>query len=273
MADQQQTQPVLGIHLIVGQQPEILEDVGPEMVGFIDDQDGAAARVGAQAGDLGLDLAIERGAGAFDAEAHLPGDGLVEVHDVAGGERHVDDAVEAGVELREDFATGAGLAAAAVAGDQPDAAQVEEVREADLELATGGRGKQIVGAISGPKGCCVRAKCLRYMIRNPRRACAAGGPAAARWPALGREVLRGVVAAHEAVGVGIDGFGGPTGGRPGRRPGRRACARRVVAQRDRLADERRVDLVDDAVEADGAVLLDLAFLLEEEESVRSLVGS
>ena len=95
-----------------------------------------------------LDLAIERGARAFDAEAHLPGDGLEEVHDVAGGERHVEDAIEPGVELGEDAAHGAGLAAAAVAGDQADAAQVEQVREADVELATAGRGKELVGARS-----------------------------------------------------------------------------------------------------------------------------
>ncbi len=49
------------------------------------------------------------------------------------------------MELGEDAARGAGLAAAAVAGDQADAAQVEQVREADVELATAGGGKELVG--------------------------------------------------------------------------------------------------------------------------------
>jgi hypothetical protein len=49
------------------------------------------------------------------------------------------------VQLGEDAARGAGLAAAAVAGDQPDASQVEQVREADVELATAGGGKEFVG--------------------------------------------------------------------------------------------------------------------------------
>ena len=41
--------------------------------------------------------------------------------------------------------------------------------------------------------------------------------------------------------------------------------RGVVAERDGLADERGVDFEDDAVETDGAVVLDLALLLEEKE--------
>ena len=87
LAEQEQAEAVLGVHLVVGEQAEILEDVGAEMMRFVDDEDGADARIGAEPGDLALDLPIERGAGAFDGEAHLPGDGLVEVHDVAGGER------------------------------------------------------------------------------------------------------------------------------------------------------------------------------------------
>jgi hypothetical protein len=45
----------------------------------------------------------------------------------------------------QDAATGAGLAAAAVAGDEADAAQVEQMREADVELAGAGGGKEFVG--------------------------------------------------------------------------------------------------------------------------------
>ena len=145
LAEQEQAQARLGIHLIVGEQAEILEDIGAEVVRFVDDEDGPGAGVGAEARHLRLDLPVERGAGAFDAQPHLPGDGLEEIHHVAGGERHIEDAIETGVELGEDAARGAGLAAAAVAGDQADAAQVEQMREADVELATAGGGEEFVG--------------------------------------------------------------------------------------------------------------------------------
>ena len=61
------------------------------------------------------------------------------------GEGDVEDAVETGVELSHDFATRAGFPAAAIAGDQADAAQVEQMRETDVEFATGDGGKQILG--------------------------------------------------------------------------------------------------------------------------------
>ena len=74
-----------------------------------------------------------------------------------------------------------------------------------------------------------------------------------------------MVAAHEAIGVGIDRFRGP--GRPPLDHDGDAArqAGGVVAERDGLADEGGVDLEDDAVETDGAVGLDLALFLEEEE--------
>jgi hypothetical protein len=38
------------------------------VVGFVDDEDRSGARVGTETGDFAFDLAIERGAGAFDTE-------------------------------------------------------------------------------------------------------------------------------------------------------------------------------------------------------------
>jgi len=147
----------------LGRDRRILEDIGAEVVRFVDDEDRPCARVGTQARHLGLDLPVERRAGAFDAEAHLPGDGLEEVHHVASGERHVEDAIKTGVELGEDAARGAGLAATAVAGDQADAAQVEQMREADVELATAGRGKELVGADLLAEGVAREGEMFRYM--------------------------------------------------------------------------------------------------------------
>ena len=74
-----------------------------------------------------------------------------------------------------------------------------------------------------------------------------------------------MVAADEAIGVGIDAVGGADGAALDDDGDAAREVRWVVAQRDGLADQRGVDLEDDAVEADGAVLLDLALLLEEKE--------
>jgi len=152
---------------------------------FVDHEDGPGARVAAEAGHLTLDLPVERGAGAFDAEAHLPGDGLEEVHDVAGGERDVEDAVEAGVELGEDAARGASLAAAAVAGDQTDAAQVEQVREADVELATAGRGKELVGRDFLPEGMAREGEVLAIHDQKSSSSFRSGKPGAGTLGVLG----------------------------------------------------------------------------------------
>jgi hypothetical protein len=82
---------------------------------------------------------------------------------------------------------------------------------------------------------------------------------------LRRQLFGAVIASDETVRVGIDGLGGldrMTGAQDLNAAG---GAGRVVAEGDGLADERGVDLIGDAVETDGAVLLDLAFLLEEED--------
>ena len=152
VAEQHETEAVLGIHLVIGEESQILEDIWPQVVGFVDDEDGADTRIGAEARDFVLDLAMERGAGAFDGEAHFPRDRFVEVHDVARGERDVDDAIEPGVQAGEDLATGARLPAAAIAGDEADAPQVEQMGEPDIEFATAGGGKEILRRDLGPKG-------------------------------------------------------------------------------------------------------------------------
>ena len=36
VAEEHETEPVLRIHLVIGQQPQILEDIRPQVVGFVD---------------------------------------------------------------------------------------------------------------------------------------------------------------------------------------------------------------------------------------------
>jgi hypothetical protein len=56
------------------------------------------------------------------------------------------------MQLGQDFATRAGFPAAAVTGDEADAAQVEQMRQADVEFATARRGKEILGRDLGAEG-------------------------------------------------------------------------------------------------------------------------
>ena len=82
------------------------------------------------------------------------------------------------------------------------------------------------------------------------------------------ERLGGVVAADEAVLVEVDALGLLVLAPLEVDVHGTASAGGVEAEQDGLADKRGIDLVDDAEEADGAVPLDLAFLLEEKHLVQ-----
>jgi hypothetical protein len=64
------------------------------------------------------------------------------------------------VQGREHLAAGAGLAAAAVAGDEPDAAQLEEVSEPDLEFLGGSGGEEVLGLDLAGEGVGEKAEVL-----------------------------------------------------------------------------------------------------------------
>ena len=89
---------------------------------------------------------------------------------------------------------------------------------------------------------------------------------------LRRELFGAVIAPDETVGVGIDGLGEVDWAARKQDVDTAGGAGGVVAERDGLADERGVDFVDNAVETDGAIGLDLAFLLEEEEVGEIIAG-
>ncbi len=71
---EEEAESVLRVHRVVGEQAHLLEHVAAKAVRFVEDEDGARARLGAQARHLVLDLPVERGATALDTESHLPRD-------------------------------------------------------------------------------------------------------------------------------------------------------------------------------------------------------
>ena len=92
-SDQQQAQAVLAIHGEVTQQAKIFEDVVAQVLGFVDDEHGELLGLAHQSSDFFADGAVGGGARAFGGQPQLPGDGLVHVEDVAGGEGDVDEPV------------------------------------------------------------------------------------------------------------------------------------------------------------------------------------
>ena len=143
--DEQQAQAPVGVHVEVGEQPEVFEDVVSEVVCLVDDEHGELLGFGDQAGDLVADGAIGVGSRAFGGQAEFPGDGHVHVEHAAGGERDVVDAMQSRVQSGGDVPADGGLAGADLAGQQADAAQFDEVLQARLGLAVGAGLEQLVG--------------------------------------------------------------------------------------------------------------------------------
>ena len=76
-SDEQHAQAVLGVHFVIAQEPEVLEDVIAQVVRFVDDEHGELLGLAHQAGDFGADGAVGGDARAFGGQPELPGDGLV----------------------------------------------------------------------------------------------------------------------------------------------------------------------------------------------------
>jgi hypothetical protein len=145
------------------------------VLGLVHDEDRPHLRLDAEPGHLGANDAVGGGAAPLGGQAQLPGDGLVHVGHVAGGERHVEDSVEAGVERGRHLAADGGLAAPGLAGDEADATQVEEVAQAHLQLGRGGGGEQILRCEVLPEGVTGEAEVLAvhgqssFFARSARR--------------------------------------------------------------------------------------------------------
>ena len=146
--DQQHAEAAFGVHAEVGEQAEILEHVVAKVLGLVDDQDGQLRGLLDEAGDLVADGAVGGGAGALLGQAQFPCYGLVYVEHVAGGQRDVVDAVQTGMEPGGDAPADGGLAGPHLAGEQSDAAQLDEVLQARLGLAVcAGLEQLVVGEV------------------------------------------------------------------------------------------------------------------------------
>ena len=158
------------------------------MPGLVDDQDGELPGLLDEPRDLVADGAVGGGAGALLGQAELPGDGLVHVEHVAGGQRHVVDAVQAGMEAGGDAAADGGLAGPDLAGQEADAAELDEVPEARLGLAVGAGLEQFVGGevvLEGQPGegevAQVHQSFSLFCLPRSRKAMRDGGGSGAGW--------------------------------------------------------------------------------------------
>ena len=68
-SDEQHAQAVLGVHFVIAQEPEVLEDVIAQVVRFVDDEHGELLGLAHQASDFGADGAVGGGARAFGGKA------------------------------------------------------------------------------------------------------------------------------------------------------------------------------------------------------------
>ena len=179
-----EAEAVVGVHRVVGEEAQLFEHIAAQVMGLVDDEHRPEARFGAQARDLGANLAVERSAVALDGETKLPGDALVHVHRVARGQRDVGDLVESPVKLRAEAAASGRLAAAAVARDEADAAQLDQVGEPDMRFGDARRHKQLVRQDAVGEGIAGHAKVFgvhqrssvsSLRLRRSRSRRAAGG--------------------------------------------------------------------------------------------------
>jgi hypothetical protein len=150
-AHQQQTEPILRIHPVVGQQPQILQHLVARMMGLIPDRDG---RWRASSVRRPISPRIARKGAArlrsIGSPSSRPMD-LVHVQHIAGRERHIEHPIQPRVQGGGHLVAYRGLARAGLAGHQTDGAQHQQMRPppptgARPMPAAGERGKAEAGA-------------------------------------------------------------------------------------------------------------------------------
>jgi hypothetical protein len=142
LAEEDEGEERSGIHVVIEEETELVEELRREEMGFVDDEEDEAALAGEVGeGDTELREEAREAKGRFDLEgqenlAIEGGDGEV-------GVGEVDDGVDIGVEGVGEGADGGGLAGADVPGDESGEALLEGEGEAALDFLVTARGEQV----------------------------------------------------------------------------------------------------------------------------------
>jgi hypothetical protein len=133
-----------GVHVVVEEEAELVEEVWGQEVGLVDDEEDMASLAGQV-----LEGGAELGQHADEAEGRLGLEGEEDVAVEAGGREvgvgEVDDGVEVTVKGVGEGAGGGGLAGADIAGEECREAVLESEEEAALSLAVATGGEEVVG--------------------------------------------------------------------------------------------------------------------------------
>jgi len=142
LAEEDEREQGGGIHLVVEQEAELVEEVVREKVSLVDDEEGEAALAG-EVREGGAELGEETG----EAEGRLGLEGEQDLMVEGRGRQvrigEVDDGVEVAVEGVGEGAEGSGLAGADVAGDESGETLLEGKGQAALDLLVAARGKEV----------------------------------------------------------------------------------------------------------------------------------
>jgi hypothetical protein len=142
LAEEDEGEEGSGIHVVVEEETELVEELRGEQVGFIDDEEDEAALAG-EVGEGGAELREEtrETEGGLDLESQE--NLAIEGGDGEVGVGEVDDGVDVGVEGVGEGADGGGLAGADIAGDESRDALLEGEGEAALDFLVTARGEQV----------------------------------------------------------------------------------------------------------------------------------
>jgi len=142
-----------GIHIVVEQKSELLEDVGREQVSFVDNEQNAATFTG-QIGERGVKLReqlrkVKKRFG-LESEKNLG----IKGNDGETRVGKIDDGVNVGIEGVSKGAEGGRFAGTNIAGDESGKPFLESESETGLDLAIAARGKEVAAG----DGFCERGK-------------------------------------------------------------------------------------------------------------------
>jgi hypothetical protein len=133
-----------GVHLLVEEEAELIEDIGGEEMALVDDEEDETVFAGeVSQGGLQLGLELEEVVGGFDLESEE--DEAVEGRDGEKRVGEIDDVVDVAVEGLSEGAEGGGLASADIAGDEGREALLEGEGEAALGLLMAAGGEEVLG--------------------------------------------------------------------------------------------------------------------------------